>query len=114
MNLCVPCMCLCKAQKFLLGRMIKLWEGKQYRLLGAEMQVTRHWYSLTLGVNSPFLGTFSSRGSWSVLPTRGDNRTPDKSDWKQVVGWLTHQEDFEFVLQGQVTKTIYSGKAFHC
>lgn len=30
-------------------------------------------------------------------------------------GWVDHHhDDLEFVLQGEVMETIYSGKAFHC
>lgn len=45
---------------------------------------------------------------------RGGARTLDKSDWKQMDVWITHLEDFEFVLQGQVTETTYPGKEFRC
>lgn len=52
---------------------------------------------------------------WAIsLMTRGDTRTLGKSDWKEMDGWTAHHEDFEFVLQGEVTETIYPGKAFHC
>lgn len=79
------------------------------------MQVTGHWYSLTRSMSFPFLGTFSNKGMCSLTVTpRGDNRTLDKPDQKQMDGWISHHEDFEFVLQGQVTETIHSGKAFHC
>ena len=38
------------------------------------------------------------------LMTRGDTRTLDKSDWKQMNGWIPHHEDFKFMLQGEVMK----------
>lgn len=48
---------------------------------------------------------------WSMsLMTRGDTRTLDKSDWKQMNGWIAHHEDFKFMLRLQNCP----GKAFHC
>lgn len=111
----VFCVCACtRLRNSFWAGWLDCGEGKQQRRL-EEMQVTGHWYNFTLSMSFLFLETFSNSGMCPSLWQHEEIIELCISwTWSKWMGWISHHEDFEFVLQGQVTATIDSGKAFHC